>query len=85
MKKYRVTDKHPTFKEGCIIKQNSILTTYDGPNVQVFSLLVDNVFIEHVLDVCIVENIENGWIEEIKEPNFTKDDMIEFSHFAKSK
>ncbi len=64
MNQYIVTDKHPAIKEGCIIKESSIIITEDNESIQVFSIILDGVFIEHVLDVCVVENIENGWIKE---------------------
>lgn len=80
MKKYIVTEKHPVFKEGCIIKKSGTIETDKGHcTCTTYNLICNGVFIDHILDLPIAENIEDGWIEEIQKPEFTKDDMIEFA------
>ena len=73
MKKYKTTKKHPCCKEGLIIRSSC-----------------DNIWIEDNeyefdYDYPIEMALEDGWIEEIKEPEFTKDDMINFVYHIKKR
>ena len=60
MKKYIVTDKHPELKEGVILSELDISDIYYLANSY-----------EHYVE----EDIEKGYIKELLEPEFTKDDM----------
>lgn len=75
MKKYRVTEKHPAYKDGCIIMKSVETVERDIGTQDLYNLICNGVFINHVLGMPIFENIENGWIEEIQEPEFTEEDM----------
>ena len=69
MKKYRVTEKHPFYKTDITIEDYGYsfrkVVTKDG------HILEDN-------ELDITESLKIGWIEEIQEPEFTKEDMIIF-------
>jgi hypothetical protein len=84
MKKYRVTDKHPGLKEGCTIHENTnrlLVNDTDIDTVSVWTLSHTSnkgvIFINHLIEVPLIEWLESGWIEEIQELEFTKDDIAE--------
>ena len=70
MKKYITTDKHPELKEGVIIFKG--LYSYRT-----------NFFLELRNEFDVDTWLEKGYIKELQEKEFTKDDMIEFAKFAK--
>lgn len=69
MKKYRVTEKHEFIKEDTILERDLI-----GAVLKKW----DHYFSRYEKDTWL----EDGWIEEIQEPEFTKEDMIDFYKFA---
>ena len=71
MKKYRVTEKHKLLKDNIILEHGIITGTY-------FS----SVWAHEFSNDEIKDWIENGWVEEIQEKEFTKDDMIKFANWA---
>jgi hypothetical protein len=73
MKKYKTTSKQPLFKEGLIVKSNNDYTWIEDSSD------------DHPYDFAINPAIKNGWIEEIQEPEFTEDDMIDFANMVKAK
>lgn len=83
MKKYEVTEKHPALKKGCIISESSSkVYSRNQDEFNTFNILFKKgnktIFIDHLIDTPIKEQIEEGWIQEIQELEFTKDDMINF-------
>lgn len=72
MKKYRVKKEHPGLQEGEMRKYKD--GAYDFLSGSGFYLHLE--FSKSV----IKEWISEKWIEEIQEPEFTKDDMIKFAH-----
>jgi hypothetical protein len=70
MKKYKTTSKHPGYKEGLIIKLSSNDNSY----------LEDHDY-DFYYDFPIDLALKKGWIEEIQEPEFTRNDMIEFAKY----
>ena len=73
MKKYRVTEKHPWFKEGICEYNEQTQALYIGLDINELDLCLN------IFDGAINLWLINGWIEEIKEPEFTKEDMIKFA------
>ncbi len=71
MKKYRVTDKHPEIQEKVILSPEG--DTYYSASK---AIAYDTEQIERLL--------EHGWIEEIQQHEFTRDDMINFCTFFES-
>ena len=69
MKKYRVTEKHSHFKENLEIHFRG--TVYFLSVVDYYTFSLEE----------LKEWIESVWIEEIQEPEFTKQDMIEFAEY----
>lgn len=69
MKKYRVTEKHPFYREGLMIEDRGY--SYRKVCTSEGHVLEDN-------ELDMSESLKDGWIEEIQEPEFTKDDMIIF-------
>lgn len=68
MKKYRVAKKHSFYKTGCeFVKRDCEEIEFKSGWITSES--------EHNIRYWLKE----GWIEEIQEPEFTKDDMIEFA------
>ncbi len=67
MKIYIVTREHPVIKEGCIIQEtNQKVFDNENDEIGVYSLKsMNNTFIDHIINVPILENIEDGWIKEI--------------------
>lgn len=70
MKKYRTTDKHPQLKPGVQVMESKSVNDY-------FHFKGNCVFVNTV-DFRVWLN--DGYIEEIQEPEFTKDDMIDFAN-----
>lgn len=70
MKKYKVTSKHPFYKEGVIFNPNADGTYVIGTTNE--PILVYN---EYNFEI----QVERGIIEEIPEPEFTRSDMISFA------
>lgn len=68
MKKYRVTDKHPVLKNTTIISVDDLNYKEYDKNGDLFGSWSKDT---HLID-C---EIENGWIEEIYEPEFTRKDL----------
>jgi hypothetical protein len=71
MKKYKTTDKHPFYKEGIIIEEK----------------YSDEIWIHDIGEIApydynIAYALEKGWIEEIQEPEFTKNDMIDILEYV---
>ena len=63
MKKYITTDKHPELKEGIILFINGDELISENATVEI-----------HNEDECV----EEGYIKEVEENAFTKDDMLDF-------
>jgi len=70
MKKYITTDKHPELKEG-IIFNGSMLG-----NCSALSHCRAYMNMEELHD-----SLQMGYIKELQEPEFTKDDMIRFATY----
>ena len=68
MKRYKTTDKHPLFKKDLVVKINND------------KIWIEEYSDEYPYDYHIGTAIENGWIEEIHEPEFTRDDMMKFAY-----
>ena len=70
MKRYKTTKKHPVYKENLIVEVNDkdevYIKTDGGTNLEAS---------------YIDDALENGWIEEIQEPEFTKDDLHNLMEF----
>ncbi len=75
--KYRVTEKHPVYKTDTIISVSKDDKVFDKEHdsIPLYELQYNGQFHDHVLELCITEMLENEWIEEIQEPEFTKRDM----------
>jgi hypothetical protein len=74
MKKYRTTRKHPAYRENLLIQ-------YDNDGQYGYRIIEDSNGYFSVYNYIMSESIEKGWIEEIKEPEFTKNDMIDFARY----
>ena len=70
-RKYIVTDKHPELKEGVIFEQS-----LSRPDMYVSAKPNDTTYIP---DFDTVMLLEKGFICEVQEPEFTRDDMIAFA------
>jgi hypothetical protein len=71
MEKYRVTSKHPFLKEGTEI-------SYDEEgNYHYINYFGTQQHEVKALGLALVKE----WIEEIQEPEFTKQDMIDFAMY----
>lgn len=69
MKKYKVTEKHELLKENVILEFS--LSKYINSAVWAHEFSEDE----------ITSWLESGWIEEIQEPEFTRNDMIDFLNY----
>ena len=71
--KYKVTDKHPYLKNNIITeRQGDYRISYNTDDVEWSRAIL--------LDMIDFNAwIEFGWIEEIQEPEFTKNDMVDFA------
>lgn len=67
MKKYKVTKNHPDLKKGVEIKKDND-NYYIGDNSDNFLIS------DYIIELWEKEK----WIKRIQEPEFTKDDMIDF-------
>lgn len=76
MRKYRVTEEHPYLKEGAILDQKG------GSKDSAYFVGETAVFIAFP-DMKAFES--DGWIEEIQEPEFTRNDMINFADYCLEK
>jgi hypothetical protein len=73
MKKYIPTEKHPVYKTGVTISNK------DSDSFDVRSELLESHEIwESVKERDINISLKNGWIKEIQQPLFTRDDMLKF-------
>lgn len=71
MKKYKTTKKHPELKTGVeFFKRYPEDEEYMSESDTLIMLTDD-------IEICL----ENGWIKEIEEKEFTKSDMIEFASY----
>ena len=70
--KYITTDKHSTFKPGIIL------------HTDVSGNLVDDSLYCIIYKGAIDTNIKYEHIKELQEPEFTKDDVLEFGQFYHS-
>ena len=68
MKKYRATEKHPEIKEGMVFSQKYKDDDEYLSNSETIIIVFDDI------DGLLMD----GWIEEIKELEFTETDMILF-------
>lgn len=75
MKKYKTTKKHPELKRG-------LVSVRYGGHIA-FRLQNQNIHLLNREDV--IENIQNGWIEETQEPEFTIKDVINNSSLYRTK
>ena len=66
--KYKVTEKHSLYKEGLIIKEYA--PNNYGIFINDYDCQVDGISFYEIEDL-----LTKGWIEEIQEPEFTRDDM----------
>ena len=64
--KYRVTEKHPAYKEGLEIIDNILILTGTDDWGGIFP-------------ETITDWVNLGWIEEIQEAEFTKDELLRFA------
>jgi len=64
MKKYRVTSKHPAYKEGLTVGEDESGFFIRDENSESLRY-----------EYSIYMSIKKGWIEEIKEPEFTRKDL----------
>lgn len=71
MKRYRITDKHPAYKEGLILKGEVLI----GSTNKEWKLIS---FVQRK------KWIKKRWIEEIQEFEFTENDMINFTNWINS-
>jgi hypothetical protein len=69
--KYITTDKHPELKKGIVFQKRLQNRNYYSPTGFVAIESED-----------IIASVSNGFIKELQEPEFTKDDMIDFVHWA---
>ena len=70
MKKYITTDKHPELKKGIIFNHEDERSSYCLHSCDES----ENIYIEQ----HVKNGLANGYIKELQEPEFTKDDMIDF-------
>ena len=70
-KKYITTDKHPEFKEGIKIVQTS-------GKIEKEEMFRDLSGLWNAAKYIIDNALEKGYIKEVQEPEFTRDDMIGF-------
>ncbi len=75
MKKYRVTEKHPYLKTG--ISFELVCESADH-GYYIFNLGLVQETLAAGIDA---DWLNNGWIEEIQEPEFIKDDIVEFLEY----
>ena len=73
MKKYRVTEKHPYLKEGHIIEKAKKANCFVLRQIEYDDIIFDND------DIFVWVNLE--FIQEIQEPEFTKDDIWDYYRF----
>jgi len=71
-KKYRVTEKHPGLKIDCTISELKY-DTIGGFRV----ILYEDKYMAYIPLSEFEYQIKDGWIEEIQEKEFTKDDVID--------
>lgn len=72
--KYITTDTHPELKEGIEIKYWENDSTWRTATTGLFRLT----------ELQKDAELREGYIKELQEPEFTKDDMIEFAFWALS-
>ena len=73
MIKYIVTDKHPTLKEGAVIKTTSQTIRDNGNTHYIYNLYSDNnIFIDHFIDIPVLELLGSEWIKEIGNKAWSK-------------
>lgn len=70
MKKYRVTEKHLGLKIECTIGEYDMVGEY-------YPITHKRQYIGYIPNSRFIQQLNDGWIEEIKEPEFTKSDMEE--------
>jgi hypothetical protein len=78
MKKYRVTEKHS------LLKEDIILSNYkDDPGMKTWFYTPHSDYkVLSFGSYDISKWLKLGWIEEIQEPEFTKDDMLKFARYT---
>jgi len=72
--KYRVTEKHPFYKNVEIIEK---LNSYECISIECNG---DRV-IDTLSEIVVMTWLSDEWIEEIEEKEFTKSDMINFANW----
>ncbi len=68
MKKYRVTDKHEILKKGLLINKKT-QSLISNPKM-------------HFGNYTIEQWLNDGHIEQVSKPKFTKDDLVEFLEYV---